>query len=71
MLLDSQWDSHRLRGLHPGLRCQVTDVVSLDSSEMLVVARHRETYKLTLWRLALQDPLVAGSAGGGWGYLFW
>ncbi|CAL1173611.1 unnamed protein product [Cladocopium goreaui] len=39
----------------PGLRCQVTDVVSLDSSEMLVVARHRETCKLTLWRLALQE----------------
>jgi len=39
----------------PGLRCQVTDVVSLDSSEMLVVARHRETCQLTLWRLSLQD----------------
>ena len=33
----------------------MTDVVSLDSSEMLVVARHRETCQLTLWRLSLQE----------------
>ncbi|CAJ1398504.1 unnamed protein product [Effrenium voratum] len=37
----------------PGLRCQVTDVVSSDSSHMLVVARHRDTCQLTLWQLSI------------------
>ena len=43
----------------PGLRCQVTDVVSSDSSHMLVVARHRDTCQLTLWQLSItrQDAL--------------
>ena len=39
----------------PGLRCQVSDVNALESSEILVVARHRETCQLTLWRLSVQE----------------
>ena len=39
----------------PGLRCQVSDVSAVESSEILVVARHRETCQLTLWRLSVQE----------------
>ncbi|CAK9055102.1 unnamed protein product [Durusdinium trenchii] len=43
----------------PGLRCQVTDVVTCDTSEILIVARNRETCQLTLWRLSLQEECRA------------
>ncbi|CAE7532980.1 unnamed protein product [Symbiodinium natans] len=38
----------------PGLRCQIIDVLDTDASDVLVVARNRETCQLTLWLLAIK-----------------
>eukprot|EP00439_Symbiodinium_sp_Y106_P079517 s1237_g18.t1 len=61
---DGDRDPHQLERCHPmsaqvsagppGLRCQIIDVFDADASDLLVIARNRETCQLTLWRLSMQ-----------------